>query len=509
MYKVTKKYHQGFRVYSRYLKSGKKVPGSYIKKFNKVTKKYYYRKIYNQAGGTSSSGSSPPVTLIPHTYRASLPLRRPPPSSTPKPDKKQFKELFDWLKEVHESIGYFEGSIETDKFKKKLRKNLRGTKMEEWQLIGQATYVAYSYHNATMDILDNPVDTMRALSANIYTSQQILDSILKYTLGCNYDVGSEKRKLYKTDKYLGSGTYGDVYSAEKDGNKYALKYLKFENLDHLMSTLVEIEALKKLSYKDSCSEYIACLHDYFCVHRRGTLKVALILELVPGFELSELFKKTTENYNMYFSNSPFELAEFFLQLALGLQYMHKKNIVHFDIKEDNIRFYMNNSGKPTPKYLDFGISCTPRLCHIMGADWSDYTITRKQPDTPNRDPLLLNYDERTPIDKLKAVDVYALGRLYEMMLHYMGVQEYTGLHQLAKSMRNQKLEDRPTIDKVVSQLHQIKKYTKNRDFGDPRVTEKYVRDKYATTSPRKRTRTHRAYGSVPANMGKIKISSIS
>jgi calcium-dependent protein kinase len=54
--------------------------------------------------------------------------------------------------------------------------------------------------------------------------------------------------------------------------------------------------------------------------------------------------------------SEIEVASFMKQILSALQYIHEKNIVHRDIKPDNMLF---QSGKQTHlKVIDFGLSAT-------------------------------------------------------------------------------------------------------------------------------------------------------
>ncbi|KAJ0463232.1 putative protein kinase TKL-Pl-6 family [Helianthus annuus] len=45
-----------------------------------------------------------------------------------------------------------------------------------------------------------------------------------------------------------------------------------------------------------------------------------------------------------------------MDVAFGMEYLHSKNIVHFDLKCDNLLVNMKDSSRPICKVGDFGLS---------------------------------------------------------------------------------------------------------------------------------------------------------
>ena len=73
--------------------------------------------------------------------------------------------------------------------------------------------------------------------------------------------------------------------------------------------------------------------------------ILIIMENIPGGDLLNFVKKRTK--------LPEKTAKFiFKQLILALKYMHNHNIIHRDIKLDNILIDLNNN----IKLCDFGVS---------------------------------------------------------------------------------------------------------------------------------------------------------
>jgi len=48
-----------------------------------------------------------------------------------------------------------------------------------------------------------------------------------------------------------------------------------------------------------------------------------------------------------------------IHITKGIQYAHKNNIYHFDIKPENIVFVRNDNGWDTPKIIDWGVARSP------------------------------------------------------------------------------------------------------------------------------------------------------
>uniref|UniRef100_UPI00358EA9F9 serine/threonine-protein kinase Chk2-like isoform X1 n=2 Tax=Myxine glutinosa TaxID=7769 RepID=UPI00358EA9F9 len=80
-----------------------------------------------------------------------------------------------------------------------------------------------------------------------------------------------------------------------------------------------------------------------------TLTVHLVLEYVPGGDLFKLIKKRTwlDEYTS---------GIIFYQLALALQYLHNKGIVHRDVKPANVLLCSSQESACLIKVSDFGLS---------------------------------------------------------------------------------------------------------------------------------------------------------
>ncbi len=154
---------------------------------------------------------------------------------------------------------------------------------------------------------------------------------------------------YRLMKLLGKGGYAEVYLAE---NKYlgvqtAIKVLKLRDLDNLeqeqfrsearfMTTLEHPHIIKVLDYGIEMSQ-------------RGTdgSTPYLVMEYAPLGTLRHL-------YSHGMPMPPLKVASYTKQLAEALQYAHDKNIIHLDVKPENMLVR-----KPDDVALsDFGIAVT-------------------------------------------------------------------------------------------------------------------------------------------------------
>uniref|UniRef100_A0A672MQ21 Protein kinase domain-containing protein n=1 Tax=Sinocyclocheilus grahami TaxID=75366 RepID=A0A672MQ21_SINGR len=102
----------------------------------------------------------------------------------------------------------------------------------------------------------------------------------------------------------------------------------------------EVDILQDLQHPN-----IITLHDVY----ENRTDVVLILELVSGGELFDFLAQKE-------SLCEEEATEFIKQILNGVQYLHSKKIVHFDLKPENIMLLDNNIQLPRIKLIDFGLA---------------------------------------------------------------------------------------------------------------------------------------------------------
>ena len=153
---------------------------------------------------------------------------------------------------------------------------------------------------------------------------------------------------YSIDKSkIGVGAFSEIKQCtrNKDNNKFAIKLVKKKGL-----TTIDINALKKeVIVLKTCNDHdnIIKLIDY-CDTKK---KFYMILELCKGKNIFDILvdnKHLNEKLTKYIITN----------ITKGLNYLHKNNFVHRDLKPDNLMFYDNDNDlfKNKVKIIDFGLA---------------------------------------------------------------------------------------------------------------------------------------------------------
>lgn len=171
----------------------------------------------------------------------------------------------------------------------------------------------------------------------------------------------DHRNLKRTDR-LGRGSSATVYRVEWFGEYFAEKCL---NID----TALNRDSLKKEAAMLTNLAHPNIMTILSCAERNDSF--SLILELMKG-DLQNLLLERMQSEERTLE-SPFdhlEAVDIMLQIAEGMHYLHKKKIVHRDLKAANILYKYEHSTVPGAseirvKVADFGLSkiiemsCTP------------------------------------------------------------------------------------------------------------------------------------------------------
>jgi len=166
---------------------------------------------------------------------------------------------------------------------------------------------------------------------------------------------SRKHRFKNFDEFviieeLGKGGYSIVYLVEhkKSGKRYAIKCAKRikKGKDKSNRTLAEIKVLRKIKHPN-----IIRLKGWF----EDKETIYLVLEYCPGKDMSVFFKNKLPSLK--------DVNKIMLQLVNALKYCHDNNIIHRDIKLENILI----DEKLNIKLTDFG------LCAIKEDDMEIFT----------------------------------------------------------------------------------------------------------------------------------------
>ncbi|EGC32178.1 hypothetical protein DICPUDRAFT_57246 [Dictyostelium purpureum] len=147
-------------------------------------------------------------------------------------------------------------------------------------------------------------------------------------------------KQYDITSQIGSGKFSVVkQGTNKSTNKqWAIKIMKKSVVEEA-NIIKEVEMMTEIKHPN-----IISLHEIF----ETESEISLVLELVTG---GELFDKIVER-EFYTEEDASALIN---TITKVIQYLHSKDIVHCDLKPENL-LYSDNSDQAIIKLCDFGLS---------------------------------------------------------------------------------------------------------------------------------------------------------
>eukprot|EP00088_Acartia_fossae_P029114 TRINITY_DN2992_c0_g1_i3.p1 TRINITY_DN2992_c0_g1~~TRINITY_DN2992_c0_g1_i3.p1 ORF type:complete len:1274 (+),score=352.65 TRINITY_DN2992_c0_g1_i3:337-3822(+) len=140
---------------------------------------------------------------------------------------------------------------------------------------------------------------------------------------------------------IGTGAFGVVHRCRelKTSHVYAAKFIP---IGHAMEKALIRKEIDIMNHLHHCK--LINLHDAF----EDEDEMVLIFEFLSGGELFE--RITAEGYTM----SEAEVINYMRQICEGVKHMHERNIIHLDIKPENV---MCTTSKSTSvKIIDFGLA---------------------------------------------------------------------------------------------------------------------------------------------------------
>ena len=246
-------------------------------------------------------------------------------------------------------------------------------------------------------------------------------------------------KLAGDDKYYAT----KVYDREKVEPTPAMKYLKNEisimhSLDHPnIIKLIKVKKTKKHFY--------------------------IVTEFANGGDIEGLLAKYQEKHGKPFSE---EIVQYLMrQIISAFQYMHSKNIMHRDIKLENILVNFDNEEdkqnlnimKAVVKIIDFGFACKIEKNALTYTAVGSYL---------NMDPMILK--KLTCHGKVRELgydmkaDIWSLGTICYQMLIGKAAFDADDLDDLVSKVENGKYKVPTTLSReVVSFLNGMLQYEAN------------------------------------------------
>ena len=154
---------------------------------------------------------------------------------------------------------------------------------------------------------------------------------------------------YDKRRLLGRGTFGEAWLvvSKASGRYYVMKEMvtgAWENKD-------KEQAMNEVNILASCNHVnIVRYAGAYIVHKNlVTEKILIVMEYADAGDLAATIKRQKERRELI---PEAQVITWFVQITFGLQYIHKKNILHRDLKTQNIFLTSQN----LVKIGDFGIS---------------------------------------------------------------------------------------------------------------------------------------------------------
>jgi serine/threonine protein kinase/tetratricopeptide (TPR) repeat protein len=253
---------------------------------------------------------------------------------------------------------------------------------------------------------------------------------------------------FKIVKRLGAGGMGEVYLAEdtKLGRNVALKLLLsdyFDDAERKERFYREAKTAAGISHPN-----VMAIHDINSAldPDSGRELDYIVMEYIEGTPLSGHLQKIRHDIK-----SVLALTE---QIAAGLTAAHKVNVVHRDIKADNILIDNDNN----PKILDFGLAKPVAPYKSDGGDESADTISQELTRTGKIIGTVSYMSPEQvrgePVDTRS--DIFSFGILmYRMVTGNLPFDGDTQVSTLAKILESQPEQPRLQNDQIPAEFERI------------------------------------------------------
>jgi serine/threonine protein kinase len=183
---------------------------------------------------------------------------------------------------------------------------------------------------------------------------------------------------------LGKGTYGDIYLITQNNHNYALKVL----IGNQSNSYVELDILNRLSHPN----IIHATNFYFLKDSSLAFKLPL-----ADMDIKKYSKTSSSSYQ--------NQLKLMSDLIAGLYFLHDNNILHLDIKHNNILIY-DSMTHPKAILIDFSISMYNVNGIVVSRD-ELVTIDHRPPE------ILIG---SSPYKYHKSVDIWSLGMVFLTLL---------------------------------------------------------------------------------------------
>ncbi|KAI3672621.1 hypothetical protein L6452_38717 [Arctium lappa] len=220
-------------------------------------------------------------------------------------------------------------------------------------------------------------------------------------------------RLLKIGEKIASGSCGDLHHGVYLGQDVAVKILRSEHLNEALEDEFshEVTILREVQHRNVVRFIGACTKQP---------NLCIITEYMPGGSLYEYLHKNHCTLTLP------QLVQFAIDVCRGMEYLHKSNIIHRDLKTANLLMDSQN----VVKVADFGVARFQNQEGVMTAETGTYRWMA--PEVINHQP----YDQKADVFSFAIV-------LWELVTAKIPYDNMTPL-QAALGVRQGRRPDLPT-----------------------------------------------------------------
>ncbi|XP_041670775.1 myosin light chain kinase, smooth muscle-like [Cheilinus undulatus] len=201
--------------------------------------------------------------------------------------------------------------------------------------VGQYRFRVRAYNSAGVSEPSHESECVRMATAKQKKEEPV--SYITVTIDTKHKVGEH----YNVHEKLGVGKFGQVFrlTHKETGQECAGKFYRARTSKEREAARKEIELMNCLHHP----KLVQCLAAY-----DTRPEMVMVMEYIAG---GELFERIVDDN---FEHTEPTSARYMQQILEGMQYVHKQNIVHLDLKPENI-VCVDTTGTQI-KIIDFGLA---------------------------------------------------------------------------------------------------------------------------------------------------------